>query len=200
MKLVRAISIILHPALMPLAGVFLLLTFAGWLPTLSPGAKGYIYLVTIFTTILMPVTLLPLLKRIGMISDYRFAGRDDRKIPLLLFAFFYLAGAFILQKATAPAIIPMYLNGLSMVVLACALINWRWKVSIYMAAIGALTGMVIGLSLRWLINLQWIIGALFLLAGITGHLRLKGANHTPGQVYAGYLIGLFINILLIRLI
>lgn len=200
MRAIRIISILLHPVLMPLVGVFLLFTFGGWLPTLPFEAKAYVYLVIIVTTILMPVTLMPLMKKLKLIPDYRFAERDDRKIPLLLLAFFYLCGAFILQKANAPAIIPMFLNGLSLVILGCALVNWRWKVSIYMAALGALNGMILGLSFLWMINLQWVIALLFVLAGIAGYARLKGGHHTPAQVYGGYLIGLSINLLLLLLI
>ncbi len=185
---------------MPMAGIFLLLTFGGWLNMLPVEAKSYVYLVTGFTTLLMPVALMPVLKKRKLISSYYFVEREERRIPLLLVAFFYLAGAFILQKAKAPAVIPVFLNGCSMVVLACALINWKWKISTHMAAIGGVTGMVLAISMRWLLDLQVIIGILFLLAGLIGFARLRLSQHTPAQVYSGYLVGIIITFLLIRLI
>jgi len=69
-----------------------------------------------------------------------------------------------------------------------------------MAGIGGVTGMVLAISMRWMLNEQLIIAILFLVAGITGYARLKDGDHTPAQIYVGYVVGLGINFLLIRLI
>ena len=115
-------------------------------------------------------------------------------------ALLYLVGAFILQKVDAPIIISLFLNGSSMIVLTVAIVNWRWKVSAHMAGIGGVTGMVLAISLRWMLNEQIIVALLFLASGLIGYARLQNDDHTPAQVYTGYLIGFCINFLLIRLI
>jgi hypothetical protein len=45
-----------------------------------------------------------------------------------------------------------------------------------------------------------VVGILFLIAGVIGFARLSEDDHTPGQIYAGYLMGLIMNFLLIWLI
>jgi membrane-associated phospholipid phosphatase len=60
--------------------------------------------------------------------------------------------------------------------------------------------MVLAISMRWMLNEQLIIAILFLVAGLTGYARLKDNDHSPGQVYAGYLVGITINFLLVRLV
>lgn len=200
MKFSSAVSLILHPLLVPIAGVFILLTSGGWMVLLPGEAKRYVYLVVALTTIILPLSIMPLLKSRRIISGYLMETREERKIPLLIASFFYLMGAFVLQKAGAPVMLTLYLNGSSLILLTCALINWRWKISIYLAALGGITGMVLALSVRWMINLQLIIGILFSLSGIAAFARLKLDRHTPAQVYAGYLIGFAVNFLLIRLI
>lgn len=200
MRPAKIISVVFHPIIMPLAGVFILLTFGGWLNLIPPEGKRYIYLIVVFTTIILPLSIMPVLLKTRLISSYLLTDRDERRIPLLMMAMMYMAGAYMLQRADAPTILSLFLNGSSMVVLAVAIFNWRWKISNHMAGIGGVTGMVLAISMRWMLNEQIIIGVLFLIAGITGYARMKDDDHTPAQVYVGYLLGLSINFLLIKLI
>ena len=200
MRLSRIISIIFHPVFMPLAGVFFLLTYGGWLNLIPADGKIIIYLIAGIFTLVLPLAMMPILLKTKIITSYNLSEKDERRIPLLLVALQYLTGAFLLRKLDAPVILSLFLNGSSMVVLVIAIFNWKWKISNHMAGIGGLTGMVLAISLRWMLNEQVIIAILFLVAGITGYARMKDDDHTPAQVYAGYLTGLSINFLLIRLI
>lgn len=194
------ISIIFHPVFMPLAGVFILLTYGGWLNLLPMEGKTYIYLVVGITTVVLPIIMMPILRHTKIISNYLLKEQNERRIPYLIVALLYLVGAYVLQRVDAPVIISLFLNGSSMVVLSVAIVNWQWKVSAHMAGIGGLTGMVLAISFRWMLNEQMIVALLFLAAGLIGYARLKNDDHTPAQVYVGYLMGFCINFLLIRII
>jgi membrane-associated phospholipid phosphatase len=185
---------------MPLAGVFILLTYGGWLNMIPAEGKKYIYLIVGLSTLILPLAVMPILLRIKVITSYLLTEKDERRIPLLLVALLYLIGAFVLQKVDAPVILSLFLNGSSMVVLVVAIFNWKWKISNHMAGIGGLTGMVLAISMRWMLNEQLIIAILFIVAGLTGYARLRDNDHTPAQVYVGYLLGLAINFMLIRLV
>ncbi len=185
---------------MPLAGVFILLSYGGWLNMLPRDGKIYIYVVVGITTLILPIMMMPILMRTKIITSYLLKEQTERRIPYLIIALLYLVGAFILQKVDAPIIISLFLNGSSMIVLTVAIVNWRWKVSAHMAGIGGVTGMVLAISLRWMLNEQIIVALLFLASGLIGYARLQNDDHTPAQVYTGYLIGFCINFLLIRLI
>lgn len=185
---------------MPVVGVYILLTYGGWLKLIPPEGKKYIYLVVILTTLVLPLAMMPILLRAKVISNYLLNDKNERRIPLLITAMLYLAGAFVLQKVDAPVILSLFLNGSSMVILAVAIVNWGWKISFHMAGIGGVTGMVLAISIRWILNTQLIIAILFLIAGLIGYARLKNDEHSPAQVYTGYLIGLILNFILIRLI
>ena len=185
---------------MPLTGVFILLTYGGWLNMLPTEGKMYIYIVVGITTLILPIVMMPILIRTKIITSYLLKEQTERRIPFLIIALLYLIGAFVLQRVDAPIIISLFLNGSSMVVLLVAIVNWRWKVSAHMAGIGGVTGMVLAISFRWMLNEQLLIAVLFMIAGLTGYARLRNDDHTPGQVYIGFLIGFFINFLLIRII
>jgi membrane-associated phospholipid phosphatase len=185
---------------MPLAGVYILLTFGGWLNLIPVDGKRYIYAVVALTTLILPLLMMPVLLKTKVISSYKLVDKEERRIPLLIVALLNLVGAFVLQKVDAPVILSLFLNGTSMIILAIAILNWQWKVSMHMAGIGGVTGMVLAISMRWMLDVQWVIGALILVAGLIGYARLAEDDHNPAQVYVGYLIGFMINFLLIRLI
>lgn len=200
MKVARVLSVLLHPIFMPLAGTFILLTFGGWLVLMPPVAKTYIYVVIGIATLAIPAAIMPLLLYGRVISDLYLSRTEERRIPLLIMAFLYLATAFVLQKAQVPGVIGVFMNGSSLIVLACAILSWRWKISNHMAGLGGVAGMVLAISLHWMLNLGWLLAILFMIAGIAGYARLRMGHHTPAQVYYGYLLGFFINFLLMRLI
>jgi hypothetical protein len=50
MRLARILSFIFHPVFMPMAGIFILLTFGGWMSMMPAVAKTYIYFVTVITS------------------------------------------------------------------------------------------------------------------------------------------------------
>jgi hypothetical protein len=114
----RIISVIFHPVIMPLAGVFILLSYGGWLNLMPVEGKRYIYLVVALTTFILPLAIMPIFYRAKIITSYHLTEKSDRRIPLLVNALLYLAGAFVLQKADAPVILSLFLNGSSMVILA----------------------------------------------------------------------------------
>ena len=200
MKAARIISYLFHPLIMPLAGVVILLNTGSWLVLLPPEASRYIYLVVTMTTIILPLSAMPLLKNRSWIHSYLLEDKKERRIPLLVGAFFYLAGAFVLQQVHAPMIFSLFLNASSMIILLMALLTWKWKISNHMAAMGSLTGLILALSYRWLANMEWVLIVLFLLTGVIGMARLKLNTHRPFEIYAGYLIGFTVSFLLIRFI
>jgi len=200
MRVARILSFIFHPVFMPMAGIFILLTFGGWISLMPPVAKSYIYAVTGIATVALPLTIMVLLRLGKIISSFYLSEPAERRIPLLVVAFMYLAAAFVMRKAQAPVIFSIFLNACSMTVLICAMITWRWKISNHMAGIGGITGMVLAVSLEWVLNLEWVTAVLFLVAGMVGFARLKEDDHTPAQVYAGYLVGFGVNFLLTRML
>nr|MBA3901746.1 hypothetical protein [Bacteroidota bacterium] len=77
------------------------------------------------------------------------------------------------------------------------IITLAWKVSAHMVGMGGLAGAVIGLSVKFSINLQVLIISLLILSGLVGYARLQLSAHTHTQVYFGFLIGLASMLLLI---
>ena len=200
MKIANLISFITHPWLMPLLGIFLLFQTGSWISLLPPEAKKYVYLVTITCTIILPLLTAILLKNRGLLSSV-FKPRDkERRIPLMMVSFFILLAAFILQKVSAPMIFSLFLNGLSITILIAALISGFWKISTHMLGLGAIFGLVLAVSLKWMIDLRLVLSIVSILIGVSATARLRLQEHNPAQICCGLLLGFLPLFILIRFV
>lgn len=200
MKIARLISYILHPVFIPFIGIVILFQSGSWLSLLNPEAKRYVYLVSFMATVLVPLVSVYFLKQIGWISGLMMPDPKERRIPLMLVSFFTLAGAYILQRVSAPVIFPLFLNGVSITLLICALISSMWKISTHMVGIGGLIGLILGISMKWMLDLRLILSLLIIGASLIAYSRLKLKAHNQYQIYSGLLLGFISIFLLIRLI
>lgn len=183
----KAISILFHPIVLPSLGIFLLFQSGSWLGSLNARATLYIYAVTLSSTFLLPLLVQGLFK-------------PPKRIGLLLYAFFTLIGAFILQQVSAPILFPLLLNGFSIVVLISALIQTRWNISLHMIGMGALVGLFLALTFKWMLDLRWILMVLFVVTGISATAQLQLGKHRSIDVYGGALYGFILIYLLVRFI
>ena len=173
-----AVSILFHPLLLPLYVLFI--TFhTGTVFTYVPAyTQNMSYLLTLFGVILIPLLCLPLLKWFGLIEGYRLMQKQDRVFPVLV----TIAGTFIVfyfSRNLPYSNIVRQLYLIMVIMLSgFMIVTLRWKISMYMTAIGALCGFVINL-----------LPLLILVSGLVASARLYLKRHTPAQVYAGYIYG-----------
>jgi len=196
----RLVSYLFHPLIMPIAGAIMLLRAVNWMGMIPQDTRLYIYLIVFTSTLLIPVLAMPLYKSTKLISDFMMPKAEERKIPLLFTSFMYLVGAFLLQKIGAPLIFPLFLNSFSVIILLCALVSWKWKISTHMAAISALIGLILGISYKWMFDLRLLLASLIFVAGLTAWSRLKTGEHKPAEVYSGFVLGFCVMFFIVRFI
>ena len=196
----KLISYLFHPLIMPIAGAIMLLRAVNWMGMIPQDTRLYIYLIVFASTLLIPVLAMLVYISTKLISDFMMPKAEERKIPLLFTSFMYLIGAFFLQKIGAPLIFPLFLNSFSVVILLCALVSWKWKISTHMAAISALIGLILGISYKWMFDLRLLLATLIFVAGLTAWSRLKTGEHTPAEVYSGFVLGFCVMFFIVRFI
>lgn len=196
----RAISAIFHPWLIPLYSVAFIFHSGSWISTLNNDAKGFVYLVTLTTFIILPLISLYLLRSLGWISSLQMIDPKEKRLAVMMNALYALVASFVMLKASAPLILSIYFNGLSIVLLACALITSRWNISLHMVMLGALAGLVLALSFKWMLDLRIWLSAVLLVGSIVAFVRLYTNQHRPAQVYSGFLLGTGSLFLLVYLI
>lgn len=191
----RTVSILLHPLIMPAVGLLLLLNSGTYLEFLTFQQKRAIFIILFLGTAILPLTLMPVIMLQRRIAP-EMSHHRDRVMPLFITVIFYAFTWHMLTRLNAPSLVNMYTITAASTVLACALVSFRWKISLHMAAQGALAGVFLATTFRFSLNMQLFLALIFLAGGITGWARLTLKAHTPAQVYAGYLGGFAIAFLI----
>ncbi|MEN8118081.1 MAG: hypothetical protein ABFS16_13945 [Bacteroidota bacterium] len=188
-KLARIISIIFHPVLIPTLGTLLLLNSGFYFSMLSWEAKRFVLLVIFFTTSILPMLTVAV---IALKPTYNISMPEsrDRVIPLLLSSVYFYIGFQLLNKMHAFPAFRLFMAASVLVIIGLLLISFKWKISVHMAAIGSLSGILFALSFRNGMNPLWPIIIVVLVSGIVGTARLALGKHNIWQIIAGYVLGL----------
>ena len=186
------ISILFHPMLMPLLGIFLIFQSGTHISYMPFEAKRIIYFVVAITSCILPLSALPLLYQLKIIKSFRMETARERFIPILLTAFFYYMGYLLLRKMGVPTMIDRFILSTLIVIIGASIISYFWKISLHMAGIGGVTGAIIALSFRYEFDMTMWIALLLIASGLTASARLHLGDHNPLQVYAGYFFGFVI--------
>lgn len=193
----RGISALFNPLIIPTLGIFILFqlnTYVSFSVTME--ARRFIMVMVFVNTALAPVIAILVLKRLGYIKDLFLYDSRERILPLLFSAIMFFMTYYLLRQLTLPSLIYFYLMGASLLALLTLLISFVWKISIHMVSLGGLTGLLIVTSILLQVDVSRLIIAVFLVSGITAAARIHLRAHVPLQIYAGYLLGLGVMLLL----
>jgi membrane-associated phospholipid phosphatase len=158
------------------------------------------------TTFMLPALIAAYLLHHGYISAMSMPNEKERRLPFLLTAIIYylvyygsksLPLIVTVTELILPSIIYLIILGATFSVLVALIINFRWKISVHMIGIGGLIGTLLGISLKYSADMMNVICIFIIAAGLIGFSRLKLKAHSLSQVYAGFFIGIFCELIFI---
>lgn len=187
--LALTISILLHPFLLPLYGLFFIFNTGSVFSLIPPGARLYSYAITLVALVIMPLLSLPVLKKLKLIDSYRLDSNQERLYPALSAIFFAFLGFYIIGRIPYTNIIQQLYLILIIVLAGFSIVTIRWKMSMHMTAIGAICGFLVILGMKYLGDVREILMAMLFLSGLLASCRLYLEKHNPAQIYAGFLFG-----------
>lgn len=194
----RFFSAFFHPLLIPTISVFILFNINSYIAFSVPGTVRRFTLILVFlNTAIAPVILILLLKKLGVIKSYFLDERADRAYPILLAGMLFYLTLFVLRQLNLPVLFYYFMGGATILIMFCFFVSLFWKISIHMASMGGMTGAVIATSMVLQLNIQYLVAACILASGMLAFSRLKLNAHNPGQVYAGYIAGVVIMLLMV---
>ena len=196
-KVSQIISLLFQPLLIPTYGFIVLFNLNAFFSLVIPvNAKWLILLIVFVTTFLLPTLFILILYNKGVVKSLYLKTREDRIIPFIGTIVFYYLSYYLIKRLQISPIYYYFIIGTTFTVVVSLIINFFWKISIHMMAIGGMLGAFIGLSLVLYINLPILIIAIILVAGLVGYARLQLDEHTPAQVYSGFIVGVFLMLML----
>jgi len=195
--ILRSISYIFHPLLMPLLGViFYFSKTPRYIPLPIIKAK----LISVFIlTIVLPVLLYYLLRTIRQVDSIHLRTTKERIIPLALNAIIIVL--VILRILPQNEVIELYyfFLGILLSTIACLILAiLKFKSSIHMIAMGGVFMFFIALSIHYKINVNGTIALLFILTGAIATSRLYLKAHDTIELIIGFFIGLVPQLIMLN--
>ena len=195
MKLTQLISVILHPMFMPILALHLTLLV---LPSLAFTVSQnllLIYGILIFSTMVLPLISIFWLMQKGKVSSLEMNNHKERSLPLFKTVIWMSFGYYLLQNLLFyTPILKAELLGAILIILLAAIISKFWKISLHLLGIGGVVGVFIALQIIHG-DFLYLLLLFILLSGLLGVARIKQKAHNYAQVYAGFLVGLSVELI-----
>jgi hypothetical protein len=195
MKLTQLISILLHPMFMPILALHLTLLVLPSLAFTLIQNLLLIYGILIFSTMILPLISIFWLMQKGKVSSLEMSNHKERSLPLFKTVIWMSFGYYLLQNLLFyTPILKAELLGAILIILLAAIISKFWKISLHLLGIGGVVGVFIALQIMHG-DFLYLLLLFTLLSGLLGVARIKQKAHNYAQVYAGFLVGLSVELI-----
>lgn len=187
-KFLPFFSYAFHPIFIPLLGTFFYVLLDARYFTIMQYLILFLQITII--TFFLPIAFFYLLRTFGKIDSVMLSDINHRKIPLILHV--ALLSILIQKSITIDLFPPLYcffLGGIISAILAFILLYAKFKASIHMIGISALTVFIIGLSLKNEVNTVNLVAFFLILNGLVASSRLVMKAHTNKELLIGFLCG-----------
>ena len=185
----RIISMLLTPFYLSVVGVLAIFSFS-YLSMFPWQAKLSLVLLTYAFTVLIPSILIHLYRQYQGWTLFQLGHREKRMIPYVISILCYSLCLYIMDWLHLPHLLTAILTAALVIQILCAIINVWWKISTHTAAIGGVTGSLIGFSFLFSFNPMWWLCLVILLSGLVGSSRIILRQHSLSQVSMGYFLGI----------
>lgn len=152
----------------------------------------YILLVVFINTLLIPVLLFWMMKRLNIIDSLHLDSQKDRFYPFAITGIFYLTTWYVFNSLEVFTYLSLVFVIAALLVFLALFINLFWKISIHSMSMGAMSIAVLYLTAVHFINTAWPVYLVFILSGLVGFARLKLKAHSSAQVYVGFVLGILL--------
>lgn len=195
-KLLKSISYIFHPLIMPLLGVIFYFSKS---PRFIPIEIIQAKVVSLFIlTVILPILLYFLLKTLGLVSTINLKTTKERIYPLILNGVVVL---IVLQRVLTISQSPelyFFFVGILISNMTCLLLAiMRFKASIHMIGISGVFMFFVALSIHFSININGTLALMSIIIGATATSRLHLKAHSHIELIIGVFVGFIPQLILV---
>lgn len=193
--LANIISFVFHPVFMPVIITYLLYVLAPNSYTGLTDKQAYFFIIRIaIIAVFFPLLTTILCKQLGFIQSIYMRDPKDRIIPLIATMIFYFWVYWVHKNIDSPLMLRVLFLGNFWGIILLFIINIFFKVSMHTSAAGGFLGIMIVLLFTNPINMMVPLFAAIVLCGIIGTARLLLGAHKPGEIWAGYALGIIAQV------
>lgn len=187
-KILPIFSYIFHPLFTPVQACVLYFLFHSDDFTIKQITPFFLQISVV--TIIIPMALYYLLRYTGKVDSIMIADLEQRKIPLVFQSFLII---LLLRKNIPLEYYPelhfFFIGALFSTLFALGLLYLKFKASLHMLALSALTVFAFGLNIHLQAGSLYLVPFLLLMNGFVASSRLVMRAHTPNEIVVGVLLG-----------
>lgn len=196
-KILPVFSYIFHPIFISIYG-----TLFYFLVTRSYFYDSQIYVTLIqvvILTLLLPLSIYFLFRSLGVVTSFTEATLKERQMPIAVQAILLLVLLkFSISKEITTELFYFFLGGLFSSILVLTAVILKFKASLHMIGISALTAFIYGLSSYYQLPFVNLISFCIVCIGLVASSRLYMKAHTYPELLVGIVIGLAPQLFLYR--
>ncbi len=175
---------------MPTFGFWVLFHVNTFIKHIVPFHSQIIILATVFVhTALIPIIVIYSMYKLKLVKSVELEDKKERTIPYIITIIFYLSCYFMFRKNELPTLLHVFILAATVVLTLTFIINFFWKISAHMMAIGALAASIYVMGVRFDVDVNFYFIISVFVAGLLGFSRLKLDAHTSPQIYIGFFVG-----------
>lgn len=141
-------------------------------------------------TLLLPLSIYFLFRSLGIVTSFTEASISERKMPITVQALLlFLLIKFSISKDAVAELYFFFLGGFLSSVIVLASVILKFKASLHMIGISALTCFIFGLSIYYQLSFVNLIAFCIVCMGLVASSRLYMKAHTYTELIAGIIIG-----------
>ncbi|MDO1501873.1 hypothetical protein Q2T40_17195 [Winogradskyella maritima] len=195
--ILKSISYIFHPIVMPLLGV---IYYFHKTRLFIPQELMYAKLFSVFIlTFLLPILMYFLLKTIKKVETIHLSSTKERIIPLLVNAIIIAMIAIKVFPYDEVLELYYFFIGILCSTVACLILALlKVKASIHMLAVCGFFMFAVAVGIHFQININGTIALMMLVIGAVATSRLHLKAHTNSELIIGAFLGLFPQLLLLN--
>ncbi|MDA3881509.1 MAG: hypothetical protein PF436_14050 [Prolixibacteraceae bacterium] len=180
-------SFVFNPFLIPTMGFLIVYYNMPSVELYTDKVRNILLGIVFVSTFVLPIFFI-FLMTVSKRINYNMMHHRERLLPYIFSAFSILLGAQLLGKLPVPEIYKMFLLATCLILIILFFITMKWKISGHAAGMGGLVGLLVGVALKYGIEINAYIIASLIISGIVCSTRLYLKKHNPAQVYAGFSI------------
>jgi hypothetical protein len=139
--------------------------------------------------VMLPLIIIAALIFFKQLKSVTLAEKEERLVPLLFATLCFYACYYMVSKISASELINLFLASSVIVLAGVLIITSFWKISMHMAGIGGITGLILFLMYFYQVDILITLCLVILLTGIISSSRLACRSHSIIQLIAGYFLG-----------
>lgn len=186
--LCRAISLVLHPFLVPSYIIMVIVLGQNNMWFLSEGSKVTFILIIFGTTFAIPAMMVSVMHFFGLANIY-LTNRSEKTFPLIVTALGYLLALWLLRDVLVASLIRTFIFSAVTCIWIAIIVNYFWKISLHMIAIGGAFALLSLIAISSTDVSITDLSIATLLCGGLASARVYMNHHSLTQVGVGFFVG-----------